>query len=360
MKKYWKLNSLFIPILLSASLWIISCRPKENDVKQDSEKEVARVVEIVRPDSDSYPLIIKSTGYISYDPAESFSITARVSGRIEKLFVKSPFQHVEQGEPLYSIYSPELLTAENNYADLLKAGNDQTLITGARQQLINLGLSEKEISRLAANHKVSSTITIYSPVSGHLHPANAPESSGEMNKQSMPASAFIKEGDYITKGQTLFMIAHTHKVWGILKVYPKDISSIKIHQPVKISLDNTNDSISGEVGFIEPASADNFIRVRVFLDNPDDKIKIGSIISATINAGNVNGLWLPETSVLDLGQKKVVLIKKDNGFEVREVETGYHTGDKVQVISGIVKNDPVVKDARYVYDSDAFIKNQTP
>jgi membrane fusion protein, copper/silver efflux system len=358
MKKYWRLNKAIGSLILGAILFLVSCREGNNKIpytKNNQSVDTSRI-SLIMLDSGSYPLNIHCSGYIDYNPSERYSISARVSGRIEKLYAKSPFQHVSSGEPVYSIYSPELLTAENNYLQLLSTSNDPVLIDATFRQLINLGLTKVEIEKIKSGKKVNPVVTIYSPVSGHLH-MESDKTSGGMNSVSISSDGLLKEGDYISKGQTLFNIYRSDKVWAILKIYANDVSAVKLHQPVKIITQGSIESIAGKINFIEPTNKDNMTAVRVYLDNPGDDLRVGTLVQATINAGNVSGYWLPVSAVLDLGENKIALVQKGNAFEIREVHTGISDNTRIQIIGGIQPNEKLAKDARYIYDSDTFIKN---
>jgi membrane fusion protein, copper/silver efflux system len=368
MKSYWKSNkSMKTQLFLLAVLVGISCNrnPKQTDGSVESQKAASGtksgVMTVAFLQYREIPGTIKANGYVTFNPSKTYDVSARVSGRIDKLYIRTAWQPIRKGEKLFDIYSPEILTAETNYLTLLKNNaSDSGLIEGTKNQLMLLGLIAKEIEHLKASGKPAATITIYSGYSGY----NAPDLSAqgqkpEMGKTPEQAATTMKEGAYVSKGQTIIKIANTDKVWGVLKINATDVSGISLHDKIDIIVENFGESITGTIDFIEPVNNDQTVNVRVNLENTNGNIKPGSLISGTIHTGTVKGYWLPKKAVIDLGNKKIVYRMQKKTWQPKNVQTGISTGDQVQIISGLDAKDSVAADAQYLIDSDGSVKSNS-
>jgi Cu(I)/Ag(I) efflux system membrane fusion protein len=288
------------------------------------------------------------------------------------LYIKYNYQDVKKGQKILEIYSPEILTAQENLIFLLK--NDSTassLIESNKQRLRLLGMSDDQIKNLIKSKKVSTLLTVYSPVSGHIHQMNSiseitmpvmemKNSGSPMNTSSATDEMSIKEGDYIQKGQTLFTIINTNKLWAILPIFPEDVSRIKVGQRVDLVTEKGIGLVSGKINFIEPVyeSGSKNTNVRVYIENNNHHdLPVGSLIKGKIATGTQSGLWIPGTAVVQLGDgTNVVFLKSDNTFTTHLVTIGAKVGDEIELIEGIAVNDEIAINAQYLVDSESFVK----
>lgn len=321
-------------------------------------------VKTIKPKQSELPIEISATGKITYDTRDISVVSARVTGRVEKLYVKYLFQPVEKGQKLMDIYSKELLTDQENYIYLLSGDSDnKTLIKTAENRLQLQGLTNDQINELNKTKKPIQSVTIYSPVSGHLHNLTGSTVSSGMTgmNNAPPVELIIKEGMYVQKGQSVFNIYNTKNVWAILSIYSDNINLVKIGQPVKIHI---NDEMSSDynytVDFIEPEirAGENSVSVRIYVSNTDNKIKIGSNVKAVIEAGNKSGLFIPSTALINLGNNTVIFIKENGLFKARQVHIGVESDDLIEIISGLTENDIIAENAQLLMDSESFIKNE--
>jgi len=293
-------------------------------------------------------------GRVDYDTRRIHTISARVSGRIEKLYVKYRYQHVHQGAKIMDIYSPELVTAQQDLLFLLRDDPGNTsLLNAAREKLQLLGMTGRQVEQVMRTGKVSSTVSVYSDYSGHIHGAGGMnEMTG--NTEELP----VKEGMYITKGQTVFQLFNTDISWVILHIFPDDVSLVKPGMPVTIFPETSNDSLDARIDFVEPIFRDNSktLTARIFFDNAAREIPIGSQVKAIIHSSSPRTAWLPRSAVLNLGLTHVVLKKAEGGFTVQAVRTGALTDSLIQVINGLDEQDSVATDAQFLMDSESFIK----
>ncbi len=326
--------------------------------------------EVINPLSNSSPEGIKTDGFIGFDETEINNISARVSGRIEKLFVKYENQPVKKGQLLMQIYSPEL---SNTQRDLLLAlkNNDYSLLSLLKSRLINLGMNAPEINHVIKQKKISDRVNIYSPYSGMSHvftPANSAKkviNSDEMNAgsaQTFNANLLtVQEGSYVNLGQTLFSIANHDQLWAILQLPSSHLNQLKINAPVKIQpLYNVGKEIKGKVNQILPyqINNENKVRIRVYLNN-EHQLPVGTLIKATIANNDIKtGLYLPKSAVLNLGSRRIVwvetFINKQKTYRYKEVQTGIEAGENILITSGLDKKDKVIKEAALLAEPDAI------
>lgn len=321
-------------------------------------------VKTIKPKQNKLPVEINTSGKITYDTRGVSVVSARVAGRIEKLYIKYLFQPVEKGQKLMDIYSKELVTEQENYIYLLRSDpENKTLIQTAENRLQLQGLTTEQINELNKTKKPFQSVTIYSPVSGHLHSLTGSSVSSGMTSMNntSPTELTMKEGMYIQKGQSVFNIYNTKKVWAILSVYSNKINLVKIGQPVKMQLDDEMkfDHIY-KVDFIEPEirAGENTVSVRVYVSNTDNKIKIGSNVKAVIEVGNKSGLFIPSTAVINLGNSRIVFIMDNGLFKAQQVQIGVESNDLIEIVSGLTENDTIAENAQFLMDSESFIKSK--
>lgn len=341
-------------------------------------------VKTINPVKGNYQPVIKVTGVISYDPRLQNTISLRFSGRIEKLYVKFNYEEVAKGQRIMDIYSPEILTEQQHYILLLsKAGQDTSLISSAKERLQLLGLSVEQIKRLNNTRKVINPLPVYSPYRGHIHDiginqgliSKAEEKSTmsdgmsggqgatvtqNLSQPTSESSALaIKEGMYIQPGQAVFSVFNTDEIWAILNIFPTDAALIQTGDKVSISLEtNPERQIISKINYIEPVIGQNAsaIQARVYLPNlKGGDLKIGSLIAAEIQATERKGVWIPRSSIANLGHNKVVFIKSNNYFRTQIIQTEITTDSLVQVTDGLQGNELIAVNAQFLVDSESFI-----
>lgn len=318
---------------------------------------------VTTPEQSNINIPVKAYGTIEADTRAAGTVSARVSGRIEKLYLRYRFQKIEAGQKVAEIYSPELLTAQENLLFLLKNDAENTsFINAAKQKLLLLGMSSTELNKVMATGKPIYSVGVYSNYSGHVHDAGMSPNTNEneMNNSTSPATQelSLKEGMYVNKGQALFMIMNHHKAWVALQIFPNQQTVIKKGDAVQIIPEtDTSAIINGKIDFIEPFFRRNSktLTARVYFHNMD-MLTIGSQVTANIFTDSKQGLWLPQTAVLTLGTSDAAFIKSDGGFRAHKITTGIRTDNKVQILSGLNPTDTVAANAQYLIDSESFIQ----
>jgi len=335
------------------------------DLLQPTNQFVQSSIPMVSLQKQQKNIPIDVLGMVTYDTRRINSISARVSGRIEKLYVHYRYQHIEKGERIMDIYSPELETAQQELLFLIKNDPGNTgLIQAGKQKLFLLGMNEEQIDRVIRSDKSAATVAVYSPYNGHLHEAGnsmplsntgETKNDGSTTMEELP----VKEGMYVEKGQNIFQLFNTDNIWVLLNIFPELQGLVKTGDPVKIIPEtNPNMSLNAKIDFIEPVfrPGSKTLTARVYLKNSMGMIPIGSQVSAQIFTENAMTNWLPRDAVLSLGRDRIVFLKTNGGFQAHKVVTGFKYKDQIQILSGLKDTDSVAANGQYLADSESFIK----
>ena len=308
---------------------------------------------------------IQMPGIISYDPTKSISVSARVNGRIEKIYVTYAYQRVTKGQRLLDIYSPELLTEQQNYIYITRNdASNKSLINAAAQKLKLYGMTARQIEQLRSSGKASPVVSIYSPASGVIQSASDNmETQSASSMQTAPAqnqTLNLRQGEYITKGSSILKILGTDTVWAEFNIPNGSGDIIKSGASIAIRPENQSDTIDASIDYIEPqlAGTDKTSRIRVYLNNLQSKFPVGLRLTGIVRAASEKSLWLPVQSLVSTGSKRIAFKKMKGGFRAVEVHTGLQTGSQIQVIGGLTPADTIAENAQYLIDSESFIKTQ--
>ena len=282
---------------------------------------------------------ISTVGYVQYDEDKLIHIHPRVDGWIEKLYVKAEGDPVEKGQPLYSLYSPQLVNAQEELLIALKRNNG-SLVTAAKDRLKALQLSAGLIKELEKTKKVQQTITFYSPQAGVVDGLK------------------IREGFYVKPGDTLLSIGKLDQVWVEAEVFERDAALIKEGLPVSMTLDYLpGEDWTGVVDYVYPAlnSKTRTLRVRLKFGNPDFQLKPNMFAQVSIHANQADSaIIVPKEAVIRTGkQDRVVLALGDGQFKSIEVTIGRVDKDSIEILSGLNEDDVVVTSAQFLIDSES-------
>ena len=308
---------------------------------------------------------IEALGNIAYDTRQVGSISSRVAGRIEKLYVRYRYQKIIKGQRILDIYSPELLTAQQNLLFLLKNdASNSSFIQSAKERLLLMGMSSQQLQQVIQSGKPSFTIEVYSNYSGHIHEATNGNTMnavpGTMKDISLITEELsLKEGMYLQKGQSIFTVYDPGRAWAILNIYAESQGMLKTGNTVRIIPETApGKDFMATIDFIEPfyQQESKTLTARVYFNNSVLKIPIGSQVRATISGNTKEAYWLPIESVLSLGMDKVVFQKVNGGFIAHKVSTGILQKNHIQIINGLSMADSVAVNAQYLMDSESFIK----
>ena len=337
-----------------------------NTLLKPANNEVIASVPMLHMMDREEDIEMDALGFITYDTRQIGAISSNYSGRIEKLYVKYRYQRISRGQKIMDIYSPELLTAQENLLFLIKNDPENVmLINASKQKLLLLGMSGQQLNNVIRTGKPSFRVSVYSNYSGHVHESN---SAGSMNANQSPVMTSaaltteelsIKEGMYVQKGQNIFSVFNSNRAWVVLNIFAGQAAMVKVGNKVRITAETAPDKdFRATINYIEPfyREGSKTITVRVYFDNSVSKIPIGSQVKATIFAGDRSANWLPEEAVLSLGLDKVVFVRNGESFSARKIETGIINKHLIQVLSGLDKTEAVAANAQYLVDSESFIK----
>ncbi|MHB1105341.1 MAG: efflux RND transporter periplasmic adaptor subunit [Lutibacter sp.] len=308
---------------------------------------------------------INLPGIVAYDPNSSVNIAARMSGRIERMYVNYKYQKVNKGQKLFDLYSPELLTEQQNFIYVVtNDAENLSIINASRQKLLLYGMSQNQINALYNSKKVNPKISIYSPASGIIDGTVTMANASNPAMQSASNNTEIlnvKEGNYITKGEVIFKLLNTDKVWGIFNVTQGYNSLVKANQSIRITTELDKDEfIDAKINFVETQlnPADKTNSIRVYLNNNKLKLPIGLRLQGVVKTNPTKGIWIQKQAMVSLGNKKIVFLKIENGFKATAIKTGIEIDDFIQIIEGISVKDTIAKNAQYLIDSESFIKTE--
>ena len=308
---------------------------------------------------------INLPGIVAYDPNSSVNIAARMSGRIERMYVNYKYQKVNKGQKLFDLYSPELLTEQQNFIYMvINDVENPSIIDASRQKLLLYGMTQNQINALSNSKKVNPQITIYSPDSGIIDGTGTMVNTTNPVMQSASnntATLDVKEGSYIKKGEVIFKLLNTDKVWGIFNVIQGYNSLIKANQSIRITSELDKDEfMDAKINFVETQlnAADKTNRIRVYLNNNKLKLPVGLRLQGVVKTNAIKGIWIQKQSMVSIGNKKIVFLKMDNGFKASSIKTGIEIDDFIQIMEGISVKDTIAKNAQYLIDSESFIKTE--
>ncbi len=330
----------------------------------------------------SMPISIEAQGMVTYDSRNISTISARVGGRIEKAFLKYPFQLVAKGQKIAEIYSPELINAQRDLLFLLENDpNNQELITAARERLIILGATDSQVKTWVKTRKADNTIAVYSPYEGYVVdpgqkvPTVPNTSSGttgsgmgdgmndqraakQSNTNEVGNTQLVKEGSYVSTGQPLFRVINTSSIRVEFNVRTSETGAIKKGSKVFLDFGNEHRH-TATVDFVQPFfnEGQEFLTIRAYTSETED-LHIGHLVRATIEAHPVEGLWIPKEAVVDLGIDKVVFVKQRDVFKPQKITAGIGSGKYIEVKSGLSSSDEIAENARFLVDSESFIKTK--
>jgi len=323
---------------------------------------VLTTIPVVSIEHNEEQIEVEALGTVQYDSRDIGSVAARVSGRIEKLYLKYTFQDVSKGQKIMDIYSPELLTAQQNLIFLLKmdAGNI-SFINAAKEKLLLLGMSNDQLQQVMRSQKPSLTVAVYSNYNGPIHDALSMTTSMSTSSAEPVTTRdlMLKEGMYIQKGQALLSVYNPHKLWAVLNIYADNQSVVKVGNQVRIVPETSPDKdFRARIDFIEPffKEESKTLTARVYFENHQMNMPVGSLVKATIFGNKLNADWLPKEAVISLGIDKIVFKKYGDVFKALKVKTGITYKNKVQIMEGLSQYDTVAANAQFLMDSESFIK----
>ncbi len=316
----------------------------EGMITLTTNKQIMANVSTIKVKKENLKKELTAYSYLDFVEQNRKTIPAKFNGRIEKLFVDKTGDYIKKGQPLFEIYSPDLVQAQNDFLISLSnsSGSNSSLIEASRKKLDLFGLTSNQIDELKNSGKINLTLTYYSPVSGTV-----------IEKK-------VQEGMYVNEGTAIYEVAELSTLWNIAEVNETDLSTIKLGSKVKLKLKAySGEEFTGKVTFIYPVinSQTRTVKVRSEFSSLNNKLKpqmYGETIFST-DAGT--GLLVPADAVIFSGNSNVVWVKTSDGmFEARNVMVGEKYGDKYQILSGLKDGDEIAASGGFLIDSESQLK----
>ena len=262
------------------------------------------------------------------------------------------------------IYSPELMTAQQNLIFLLKNDpNNTSLINAAKERLFLLGMTSVQVSEVALSKKPKYSVAVFSNYSGFAtdFPGSAKgfPSDGMQAQTSVKEQLSVKQGMYVQSSETVFSVYNPSKAWILLDIFPEQQSFVKIGNAVSIVPETApQQHFRAKIDYIEPIFrlGTKTSTARVYINNSTMQLPIGSRVTATIFASSIKASWLPKEAVLSLGRDKIVFRKEPGGFRAHKITTGMELNRLIQIVAGLSPIDSVASNAQFLIDNEAFIK----
>jgi Cu(I)/Ag(I) efflux system membrane fusion protein len=287
---------------------------------------------------------IRTVGYVRFDEDKLIHMHPRIEGWIEELNVKTEGEFIDNGQPIYSIYSPELVSAQEELLLVMDRQNQRLrLVQSAEERLLALQVPQSLIDRVKSEKKVFRNVTVYAPQGG------------------LVAELGVREGQFVQPGNPILSIGVLDEVWVIAEVFERQVSLVSEGDPVTMTLDYLpGRTWQGVVDFIYPTlDADTrTVAVRLRFSNPDQKLKPNMFAQITIqhSEGNELALLVPNESIIRTGiQDKVVIAMGEGKFKSVNVASGRRGDSKTEILQGLRAGDRVVTSAHFLIDSESSI-----
>ena len=288
------------------------------------------------------PLVrnIRTSARIVADETRLFRVTTKIDGWVDKLFISTTGQAVRQGDPLLTIYSPQLVSAQQEYLSTVQSAG--RLKDSARQRLQLWDVSDEQISRLEKTGQVEKMLTLYAPASGFVTEKD------------------VLAGQKIMPGEPLMVVADLSVVWGDADIYESDLPYIQQGMPIELSLPYWPEKkFSGKVSFVSPSldRETRTLKIRLEIPNPESLLKLEMYGDAMLGYSLGEKLTVPESAVMKTGERTYAFRDDGDGKLVPvEVKTGVRNDGYYEVLLGLNEGDRVVTSANFLVDSESSMR----
>lgn len=293
----------------------------------------------------------RTVGRVEVDPTRVRKTNVKVEGYVERIYVNFPGQRVRKGQPLFTLYSPTLLAAQNDYVITLEsktpaldlgAAQTQALLAAARRRLVLWDVPEAAIAELERSHQPSKTLTFNSPIAGVVTQKN------------------VVEGSFLNAGDSPYEVTDLSAVWVMVDAYESDLSRVELGMAASLTLPAApNRVFQGVVKFIDPLldPTTRTVKVHLHFPNPTGELKPALYGEVILSGTTRSGLRVPLDAVIRSGTKAVVFLALDKGeFRPAEVQLGERTGDQIEIVSGLSEGQSVVTRANFLVDSESQLR----
>ena len=298
---------------------------------------------------------IRTVGMVELDETKIEHVHSKISGWVDKVYVDYTWQHVNKGDPLFSIYSPELVSTQEEYLLALRSkeilgdskfddisSGANSLLEATRKRLELWDISEQQIRDIERTGRAKKELVIYSPASGHVMKKN------------------VFSNMYVEPNITLYSIADHSSVWVDADIYENEIALIKPAQEAKMTTASLPGVVfKGDISFIWPHldPKSRTVKVRLVFPNPDLKLLPEMYVNVTFDIPLGEMLTIPKSAVLRTGKQDIVFVDQGNGnMEIKRVILG-HSGDGYYEVSkGLKEGEKIVTSANFLVDSESKVQ----
>ncbi|HDY7965810.1 TPA: efflux RND transporter periplasmic adaptor subunit [Vibrio vulnificus] len=282
---------------------------------------------------------IETVGYIAFDESKLWQTNVRVSGWVEKLYINAVGEQVKKGDVLFTLYSPELVKAQEELLNAKRTGRDG-LVKGATERLLSLGVDREQINQVIRRGKASQTIEIKALANGVI------------------ASLNIRQGGYLSPAQAVISAGPLNEVWVDAEVFERQAHWLTNGSQASMTLDALpGKAWQGEVDYVYPIldPKTRTLRMRLKFANPNGELKPNMFANITLQpVSDSEVLTVPKSSVIRSGgMTRVVLAEGEGKYRSARIETGREADDKVEVLQGLNQGDRIVTSAHFMLDSES-------
>jgi RND family efflux transporter MFP subunit len=328
-------------------------KPSEFSVPVERQQQIGVTYATI----EKQPFIhtVRAVGMVTYDKERHWDYVARVEGYVQKLFVFSRGELVQKDKALLTIYSPDLLTTQNEFTDLLQAQDEarkagskavldstERLVESAKQRLRLWNITDDQIADLEKTRKPQETLTLYSPFKGVVQ------------------DLLVDQGRRVMIGDHLVDIADLSVVWVWAQFYQDELPMLKRGLPIIITTSSyPGEKFNGKISVLDPFINDALRtgRVRIDIENPDFKLQPDMYVNIDLTMNMGEGVAVPVPAVLPTGLHNIIFVDKGEGkLEPRYVELGRQYGDFYEVKSGVKEGERVVTSANFLIDAEAKVQ----
>jgi len=330
--------------------------PGYAEVQLDPERLQRMGVTTQKVSSREFSRSVRTVGIVEIDETRVDHVQTKFEGWIEDLYVDYTGKPVKKGQPLFSVYSPDLVTGEEEYLLSLRSAEfdargpiaddmrrwSKNLLAASRRRLERWNVPAAEIERLERERTTRRTIVIDSP------------------REGIVLSKTATKGMNVGPGMDLFTIADLSRVWVQADVYERDIAGIRVGQKAALALEAMpGEPLYANVVFVSPTLSETTrtAKVRLEFDNRKGLLKPGMYATVELTVGMGSGLAVPEEAIIDTGERKIVFVALGEGrFVPRDLVLGPKIDRFYTVLSGLAEGDSVATSAQFLLDSESRIK----
>ena len=325
------------------------------DVSLDTRRQQLIGVRTVRVAHAAIAPHIRAAGTVTYDETRQVEVNTRIDGWIRELYADYTGRVVKRGDPLFTLYSPDLIAEQNDYLLALRGRSkvgasdpgglseySDRLAAAARERLLRLEMTDAEIDEVARTGRAAETVTFRSPANGVI-----------VEKPAL-------RGMRVMAGQMLYRLTDLSTVWVEAEVYETDLGLVRTGMGASVSFPGFPDrTFAGRISYIYPlvTQETRTVRVRIVLANPGGLLKPNMLATVTLQAPESHALVVPADALVDTGTQQLVFVADGAGrFTPREVRVGRRSAGQVELTSGVSEGDEVAASATFFLDSESQLR----